>query len=60
MFSFVVPAIPPSNNKYLGNSHSHHIYGADKKYWNQLIWAIVVGKRKERPMMLYSPISRPF
>lgn len=35
----VVDEIPPSNNKYMGNSHSHHIYRQDKQKWEWLIKA---------------------
>lgn len=36
-YVFTVPEIPPSANKYMGNSRSYHIYLTDKKRWHRLI-----------------------
>lgn len=33
----VVNDIPPSNNKYMGNSNSFRVYGNDKQLWFQHI-----------------------
>lgn len=29
--------IPPSNNKYMGNSHSFHVYRNQKQQWHWLV-----------------------
>ena len=40
-----VNEIPPSNNKYLGNSHSFRAYQREKERWHWMIKAAV----KDRP-----------
>lgn len=40
-----VNAIPPSNNQFMGNSHSHYEYHRVKEEWHWLIKAAI----KERP-----------
>lgn len=37
--------VPPSNNKYLGNDHSNHIYRKDKEMWEWLVY-VSIGDRK--------------
>lgn len=41
----VVKEIPPSNNKFLGNSHNFNDYRREKERWHWLIKAAI----KERP-----------
>lgn len=43
----VVYDIPPSNNKYMGNSHNFNIYRREKERWHWLIKAAVKEKPKE-------------
>lgn len=43
--------IPPSYNRYMGNSHSHNVYRSQKEAWHWLIKAAI----KERPE---KPINR--
>lgn len=43
----VVYDIPPSNNKYMGNSHNFNIYRREKERWHRLIKAAVKEKPKE-------------
>ena len=45
----VIEDIPPSSNKYLGNSHSYHVYRQDKERWHWLVKA-AIRERPERPM----------
>lgn len=45
----IVYEIPPSNNKYLGNSHSHFMYKEEKERWYMLIRAAL----KEKPKVPY-------
>lgn len=45
----VIHEIPPSNNKYLGNSHSFNIYRREKERWHMLIRA-AIGKRPKKPL----------
>ncbi|HIU49004.1 MAG TPA: hypothetical protein IAB04_06535, partial [Candidatus Avimonoglobus intestinipullorum] len=45
----VIGDIPPSSNKYLGNSHSYHVYRQDKERWHWLVKA-AIRERPERPM----------
>ena len=49
MIEIIVHDIPPSNNKYLGNSRSHHIYRRDKETWHWLVKVAI----KERPSEPY-------
>ena len=37
MIKIVVADIPPSNNKYMGNSNSFRVYGNDKQRWFKYI-----------------------
>lgn len=42
----VVEEIPPSNNKYLGNSHNFNVYRREKERWGWLIRsALLTGGR---------------
>lgn len=45
-----VADIPPSNNQYLGNSHSHWGYAKTKKKWDGLIGAALAGKAPSSPI----------
>lgn len=47
----VIDEIPPSNNRFLGNSHSFNVYRREKERWHLLIKAAI----KERPE---KPIER--
>jgi len=50
MIRMVLPDIPPSNNKYMGNSHSHHIYRQDKAQWEQIIgWSVKALAGRDSP-----------
>ena len=44
----VINDIPPSNNKYMGNSNSFHIYKDKKKEWEWLVKA-AIKKRPKKP-----------
>lgn len=37
----VIPEIPPSNNKYMGNSHNFNEYRREKQKWEWLVRASV-------------------
>lgn len=37
MFKITIDEIPPSNNKYMGNSHSFNEYRREKERWHWLI-----------------------
>lgn len=37
MIKIIIPGMPPSANKYLGNSHNYNIYRFDKKKWQRII-----------------------
>lgn len=51
MIKFTVPDIPPSNNKYMGNSNSHHIYREDKQQWEALIgWSVRAAGWRGEPL----------
>lgn len=50
MIKLVIPEIPNSNNKYMGNSHSYHIYKNDKKHWEELITYIANNKIPNNPI----------
>lgn len=39
--------IPPSNNRYLGNSHNFNAYRREKERWHWLIRAAIKTKPKE-------------
>lgn len=32
-----INGIPPSNNKYMGNSHNYNIYKEEKKHWENIV-----------------------
>lgn len=49
MIKLILPDIPPSNNKYMGNSHSYHIYRKDKQEWEWIIKSKAQGKVPEKP-----------
>lgn len=36
-FKYVIDGVPPSNNKYMGNSNSFREYGKEKEKWHWLI-----------------------
>ena len=40
--------IPPSNNKYMGNSHSFNVYRRDKEKWHYLVKAAIGRAKKPR------------
>ena len=42
-----VRAIPPSNNKFLGNSNSFNIYRDEKQKWHWLIKSAITEKPKK-------------
>lgn len=43
--------IPPSNNKYLGNSHNFNLYRREKERWHGLIrYAMMFEKKPEKAM----------
>lgn len=44
-----VKAIPPSNNQYLGNSHSHFEYQREKTEWHWRIKA-AIHQRPDKPL----------
>lgn len=50
----VVPAIPPSNNKFIGNSHSHWLYKKPKEEWHWMIRAALT-RTADKPK---APIKR--
>lgn len=43
----VINEIPPSNNKFMGNSHNFNIYRNIKEQWHWLIRAAIREKPKE-------------
>lgn len=43
----IINDIPPSNNKFMGNSNSYHIYGGIKKQWAILV-KLAVGRDKPK------------
>lgn len=43
----IINEIPPSNNKFMGNSNSYHIYGNIKKQWAMLV-RLAVGRDKPK------------
>ncbi|MCH5186817.1 MAG: RusA family crossover junction endodeoxyribonuclease [Oscillospiraceae bacterium] len=43
----VVNAIPPSNNKFIDNSHSFNVYRREKQKWHWLIKAAITEKPPE-------------
>lgn len=45
----VIKEIPPSNNKFLGNSHNFNIYRREKEKWHYLIKAALGRSRVGRP-----------
>lgn len=47
MLKITVHDIPPSNNNYMGNSHSFHVYRREKEKWHWLIKAAI----KEKPKL---------
>lgn len=46
---FTIKDIPPSNNKYLGNNRSRHIYADDKEMWEWLVFAAIGDKAPLKP-----------
>lgn len=47
MIKLIIHDIPPSNNKYQGNSHSYHAYRQEKMEWHELVRAAISQKPKE-------------
>ncbi len=43
----IINEIPPSNNKFMGNSNSYHIYGNLKKQWDMLL-RLAIGRDKPK------------
>lgn len=43
----IINDIPPSINKFIGNSHSFHEYGTLKKQWDMLL-RLAIGKDKPK------------
>ena len=43
-YKITVKDIPPSNNKYMGNSNSFRIYAKEKEKWHWLIKAAIKAK----------------
>ncbi len=43
----IINEIPPSNNKFMGNGNSYHIYGNLKKQWTMLV-RLAVGRDKPK------------
>lgn len=50
MYHYRIDAVPPSTNKYLGNSNNFNIYRRDKKQWEWLIKAAVGRDKPKRPV----------
>lgn len=50
-FKYVIDSVPPSNNKYMGNSNSFRKYGKEKEKWHWLIKAAI----KHKPI---KPLSK--
>ncbi len=46
MIKITVPNIPPSNNEFMGNSHSFRVYQERKEEWHWLVKAAI----RERPV----------
>lgn len=44
-----IPEIPESNNKFMGNSNSYHIYRNEKKKWEEMIILYSHGHTPEEP-----------
>lgn len=50
-YVITVKEIPPSNNKYMGNSHNFNIYRREKERWHYLIKAALYGiKKPQKPL----------
>ena len=47
IYRYIINDIPPSNNKYLGNDNSRHIYAKKKKEWEWIVF-ITIGKNKPK------------
>lgn len=47
MVRIVVKEIPPSNNKYMGNSHNFNEYRREKERWHWLIKSAIKKKPKQ-------------
>lgn len=52
MLKYIVKNIPPSNNKYLGNSNSFRVYNSDKKKWFLLIRNAIKNEIPKSPITL--------
>ena len=46
----IINDIPPSNNKYMGNSNSYHAYSDEKKRWEWLVRGSI--KRPKKPLQI--------
>lgn len=49
IYRLCIGEIPPSNNKYMGNSHSFQSYRREKEKWHWLIKAAIKDK-PEKPL----------
>lgn len=49
MIKLTIAEIPPSNNKFMGNSKSYHIYRNEKTTWEWLVKEAVQGREPESP-----------
>ena len=47
MFKYTINYIPPSNNKFIGNSKNFNIYRREKERWHWLIRAAITSKPKQ-------------
>lgn len=52
MYKYIIKDIPPSNNKYLGNSNSFRIYNKDKKRWFLYMLNAIKENIPQRPITL--------
>ena len=43
-YKIIVKDIPPSNNKYIGNSNSFRLYAKEKEKWHLLVKAAINAK----------------
>lgn len=51
VIKITVDEIPPSNNKYLGNSHSFNVYRREKERWHWLIrYALCRADKPDKPL----------
>jgi len=50
IYKYIIDAITPSMNKYLGNSRHYKIYGEDKEYFEWLILEAVGTNKPKNPL----------